>query len=245
MIRRVLRVAILVAVLGACANKSRPAAESRDTTTTKESSGLPLKSPVAVTVPGREFVFTVASVAGDVKGRVVGSSWHEGCPVPLADLRYVRVAHWGFDGDLSIGELIVHQDVTPDIESVFRTMFQAEFPIRSMRLVDDFGADDYASIKADNTSAFNCRMRTDTPGEWSQHSYGRAIDVNPLENPYVSASGTTAHPGSRTYLDRTNIRTGMVAAGDATVAAFAARGWEWGGTWDPPIDYQHFSRDGR
>ncbi len=176
---------------------------------------------------------------------MTGSSWRAGCPVGLDDLRYLRISHWELDGRVELGELVVHRDVVDDLRKVFRDLFDARFPIRSMRLVDDFGASDSASIEADNSSAFNCRMRTDSPGEWSQHSFGRAIDLNPIENPYVSASGTTPHSQSRGFLDRSDRRPGMIVASDAVVAAFAARGWEWGGLWARPTDYQHFSRDNR
>jgi poly-gamma-glutamate synthesis protein (capsule biosynthesis protein) len=111
-----------------------------------------------------------------------------------------------------------------------------------MRLVDDFGADDDASVTADNTSAFNCRPVTGGT-RWSQHSYGRAIDVNPFENPYVT-DGSVLVPGSATYVDRSNVRPGMILAGDAVVDAFTSRGWTWGGSWTSPIDYQHFSTSG-
>jgi poly-gamma-glutamate synthesis protein (capsule biosynthesis protein) len=162
--------------------------------------------------------------------------------VPLEDLRYLAIAFWGFDGQVRTGELMVHADVVDDMQAVFAALFAQRYPIRSMRLVDDFGADDDASIEADNTSAFNCRAVTGGSG-WSQHAYGRAIDVNPIENPYVS-SGSTSHAGSVTYLDRGNVRPGMITAGDAVVDAFAARGWSWGGYWSNPVDYQHFSASG-
>ena len=238
-------------LLGAC---SSSLATSRDggkraprsasaSSTTISTVGVPAISS-STTAPVPAFVFQVAPLDEAVRARVDGSSWRPGCPVPLDELRYVTVSHWGFDGGVSVGELVVNQDVTADLEVIFRSLFEARYPIRSMRLVDDFGADDYTSIEADNSSAFNCRPRTGSTSEWSEHSFGRAIDINPLENPYVSTSGTTTHPRSQPYLDRTNVRTGMIVAGDAVVTAFASRGWGWGGVWDPPIDYQHFSRNG-
>ena len=115
-----------------------------------------------------------------------------------------------------------------------------------MRLVDDYGASDYASIEADNTSAFNCRPATGS-SRFSEHAYGRAIDVNPIENPYVYPDGTTVHAASRPYLDRTRHRRGMAVPGGVLVRAFARAGWQWGGSWRPPsaTDYQHFSSTGR
>jgi hypothetical protein len=113
-----------------------------------------------------------------------------------------------------------------------------------MRLVDDYGADDFASIEADNTSSFNCRRATGST-RWSEHAYGRAIDVNPIENPFVYANGTTTHRASRPYLDRSRIRPGMAIAGRTLVKAFDAVGWGWGGRWSPTTDFQHFSATGR
>ena len=218
-------------LLGAC---SSSLATSRDggkraprsasaSSTTISTVGVPAISS-STTAPVPAFVFQVAPLDEAVRARVDGSSWRPGCPVPLDELRYVTVSHWGFDGGVSVGELVVNQDVTADLEVIFRSLFEARYPIRSMRLVDDFGADDYTSIEADNSSAFNCRPRTGSTSEWSEHSFGRAIDINPLENPYVSTSGTTTHPRSQPYLDRTNVRTGMIVAGDAVVTAFASRG---------------------
>jgi hypothetical protein len=204
----------------------------------------PLASSTTTTARAA-FELSVAPIEGTVRARVEGSSWRPGCPVPLEDLRYVRASIWGFDGAPHVGEVIVHADVVDAVGRALHTLYDERFPIRSLRLVDDFGADDFSSIEADNSSAFNCRKRTDSGDEWSQHSYGRAIDINPIENPYVSTTGTTAHATSRPYLDRTVVRPGMVTAGDSVVQAFAAVGWEWGGTWSGAVDLQHFSRDNR
>ena len=106
-----------------------------------------------------------------------------------------------------------------------------------------FGGNGYRSIDADNTSAFNCRPATGST-RWSEHAYGRAIDLDPLENPYVSG-GTTSHPASRRYLDRSLRLPGMIHPGDVVARAFAAEGWGWGGLWNGTRDYQHFSANGR
>jgi poly-gamma-glutamate synthesis protein (capsule biosynthesis protein) len=252
---RTVLVAGLLVVLAACGadgdggRSERTAAPTRPverpSTTTSTTVAIPsATSPTTTTVtaPPPVFGWTVAAVEGAVRARVEGSSWRTGCPVPLEDLRYVRVSHWGFDGAPHVGELVVHHEVVDGLQAVFAELFVRRFPIRMMRLVDDFGADDDASVTADNTSAFNCRPVTGGT-RWSQHSYGRAIDVNPFENPYVT-NGRVLVPGSATYVDRSNVRPGMILAGDAVVDAFAARGWTWGGSWSSPIDYQHFSTSG-
>ena len=173
-----------------------------------------------------------------------GTSWHPGCPVDVAQLRYVRISYWGFDGRGHLGEMVVNASVTGSLRRPFGALFAARFPIRRMRLVDRYGGSDFASIEADNTSAFNCRNTTGS-STWSQHAYGLAIDINPIENPYVFANGATTHPASDPYLDRSNVRPGMAVAGGTLVRAFDAIRWGWGGRWPPPTDYQHFSRKGR
>jgi hypothetical protein len=169
------------------------------------------------------------------------ASWRPGCPVPLEDLRYLRVSHVDFGGAAHTGELVVHADAADPTIEVFRRLYEQRFPIRSMRLVDDFGGSDDASMAADNTSAFNCRAVTGGTG-WSRHAYGRAIDLNPVENPYVRG-GTVLPPAGRGFLDRSPARPGMAEAG--AVAAFEAVGWSWGGSFSAGPDYQHFSADGR
>jgi hypothetical protein len=127
--------------------------------------------------------------------------------------------------------------------TVLRRLYAARFPIRRMRLVDAYGGSDFRSIEADNTSAFNCRHVEGTD-RWSEHAYGRAIDVNPIENPYVIGGGTS-HRASVRYLDRSRFRQGMAVEGGVLVRAFDAIGWGWGGRWSGVKDYQHFSASGR
>jgi hypothetical protein len=171
------------------------------------------------------------------------SVWRPGCPVALADLRRVGVPYIGFDSRIHRGALVVHRDVAPAIVRVMRTLYEARFPIRRMRPIEAYGGDDFASIEADNTSAFNCR-RVEGTARWSEHAYGRAIDVNPIENPYI-ANGRTSHPASVPYLDRSRYRKGMAVEGRTLVRAFDAVRWGWGGRWQSVLDLQHFSARGR
>jgi hypothetical protein len=170
------------------------------------------------------------------------SVWRRGCPVGFARLRHVSVPYVGFDRRVRRGAVVVHDAVAADVVAVFRVLYRAGFPIRRMRPIQRYGGDDFASIEADNTSAFNCRAATGSRA-WSQHAYGRAIDINPLENPYVSG-GRTSHRRSVPYLDRSRVRRGMIVEGGVVVRAFDARGWQWGGRWSGIKDYQHFSADG-
>ena len=186
---------------------------------------------------------TIRTVDAATAKLMTGVSWRPGCPVRIADLRRVQLTHWGFDRRRHVGELIVHKDVARSVVTIFHTMYSVRFPIRTMQRVDRFRADDDASMAANNTSAFNCR-RVAGSTSWSEHAYGRALDVNPVQNPYVSGS-TVSPDAGRAYLDRGHVRPGMVVAGDALVRAFATQGWGWGGTWSSAKDYQHFSRSGR
>jgi D-alanyl-D-alanine carboxypeptidase len=170
-------------------------------------------------------------------------SWRPGCPIPVNDLRLVTMTYWGFDDKPHTGELVVHEDVTDDITSVFRRLYEWRWPIYRMRLVDVYKADDFASIEADNTSAFNCRPVEGT-SNWSKHAYGRAIDINPRENPYVYADGSVSHKNARKFDKRPLRAPGVINPGDRVVRAFEQKGWEWGGSWAGAKDYQHFAKGG-
>jgi hypothetical protein len=203
--------------------------------------GLAVLAVAAALAPG--FHATVQRIPPAVRMQMTGVSWHSGCPVPLSDLRLLTLNYRGFDGRAHTGQLVANRDAAGTLVSVFRRLYAAGFPIRRMELVDRYGGDDYRSIEADNTSAFNCRAATGST-HWSQHAYGRAIDVNPIENPYVSG-GTSSHPASKPYLDRSRHRPGMAYEGGVLVESFRAAGWGWGGTWGGIKDYQHFSSNGR
>ena len=171
------------------------------------------------------------------------SSWRAGCPVGPGDLVAVEFAHWDDDGALRAGVLIVHRTVAPDIAFVVRTMYGTAFPLTSARPVDDFGGDDDRSMAADNSSAFNCRTVAGTTS-WSRHAYGTAVDLNPVRNPYVRGDQVEP-PAGAAWLDRSDVRPGMLVEGGSVVAAFDSIGWGWGGRWTSAQDHQHFSSDGR
>ncbi|GIF78101.1 hypothetical protein Asi02nite_76190 [Asanoa siamensis] len=174
----------------------------------------------------------------------LGKSWRAGCPVGPESLRRVTLTYWGFDDRPHTGVIVVHEDVAADVTTVFRTLFGKRFPIRGLEPVDAYGGSDDASMAADNTSAFNCRnaVASGRPS-WSVHAYGKAIDVNPVENPYVFGDKVLP-PAGREYLDRSTYRPGMAVKGGVLVKAFAAVGWKWNVGGANP-DYQHFSTTGR
>jgi hypothetical protein len=192
--------------------------------------------------PAAEFqaVFKAEAIPDDVRGRITGVSWKEGCPVPIGDLRLVTVTYAGFDGDSRTGELIMHKNAADEIVGIFKELYDARFPIERIELVDSYGADDSLSMAANNTSAF-CYRTVSGSQSLSKHAYGYAIDINPVQNPYVYGSYVSPEAG-REYTDRSDVRPGMIVEGDAAHRAFASRGWTWGGDWRNTIDYQHFQK---
>jgi hypothetical protein len=190
----------------------------------------------------------ISPITAEVKSRMLhGHSWHEGCPVDYHNLRYVRMTYLGFDGREHIGEMIVHKRVAKVLTQTFEALYDMRYPIRQMRLVSDYGGSDWKSIEADNTSAFNCRNATGST-RWSKHSYGRAIDINPIENPYISRNGHIAHKASLRYRKRSHTHDGSAAdravllKDDEAAKMFQRYGWKWGGNWYGVKDYQHFSQ---
>lgn len=170
----------------------------------------------------------------------LGSTWRPGCPLGPERLRRVELDHLGFDGRTHRGVLVVHEDLVAQVIEVFGQLQRLGYPIAKMRTVDAYpGADDELSMRDNNTSAFNCRG---IPGSqaWSYHAYGRAIDLNPLLNPYIGGSGAVEPANAGPYVDRTRTDPGILHAGDPAVLVFTDRGWRWGGDWRTPKDYQHF-----
>ena len=178
----------------------------------------------------------------------MGYSWTPGCPVGRSSLRYLTVNFWGFDGIRSRGALVVNASVARRTVTAFTRLYEQRFRIRQMRVMDSGwghnpkgpGADDYAAMQADNTSAFNCRYvgGEESRKVWSNHAYGAAIDINDFENPYVDGQGRVyPHPW---FLTRRSPHAGVFSSpSSASVRAFTGQGFRWGGAWSPP-DFQHF-----
>ncbi len=172
----------------------------------------------------------------------LGATWRPGCPVAPELLRRVEVNYVGFDGQTHRGELVVHQDVVADVTAIFEQLHRMHYPIAKMHTVADYpGAEDELSMEDNNTSAFNCRLLPSGRG-WALHAYGRAIDVNPLINPFIDGGGDIQPKTAGPYLDRNRTDPGILHGGDPAVRTFTDRGWRWGGDWRSPKDYQHFER---
>ena len=193
------------------------------------------------------FVGEVRRVGPWMRRELVGRNWHPGCPVAIGDLRHVHVTYRDFHGHIRTGPLVVHEDVAADVLWVFRRLFRAGFPIHRIELPPRYRPprpEDRESTR-NLTSAFNCRSATGNPASLSHHSYGWAIDINPLQNPYVRSDGSVLRRAVKPYVDRTLRRRGMIRAGDVVVRSFARIGWAWGGNWRTLKDYMHFSLTGR
>jgi hypothetical protein len=199
-------------------------------------------------LPGDGFTRVITAVPPDVLAR---STWKEECPVDAEDLRWVRLAFWGFDGRRHTGELLVNADAVDPMVQVFERLYTARFPLEEMRITRAEELDAEPTGDGNNTGAFLCRPVHGTT-TWAQHAYGLAVDVNPFQNPYIKPPDARGVPGdmlipelASVYLDRSRTAPGMIHPSDAVVQAFASVGWKWGGDWQRSKDYMHFSANGR
>lgn len=199
--------------------------------------------PPAVTArPSSAVLPTRAATVDPVTAAELGASWRPGCPVAPARLRRITLDHIGFDGQPHRGELIVHHQLVAQVIAIFDQLYRLHYPIEKMRPAGAYpGAADQLSMQDNNTSAFSCRDIPGT-GRWARHAYGRAIDLNPLVNPYIDSTGAFQPTNAAAYLDRARTDRGLLHDGDPAVRAFTDHGWGWGGHWQSPIDYQHFEQ---
>jgi D-alanyl-D-alanine carboxypeptidase len=186
-------------------------------------------------------LFSQQALPSKIIQKIKNKSWKTPAPIKLEDLAYLKITYFGFDGKPHLGCMIVHKKVAKEVLEIFQGLYRAKFPIEKIALIDDYGADDNRSMSANNSSALCVRPLTGEKHGFSRHSYGLAIDINPLQNPYVK--GKTVSPAAgKNYLDRTKPRQGMIIKGDVCYNAFIARGWQWGGEWKSLKDYQHFEK---
>jgi len=213
-----------------------PAPEPTPASTAPTTAATPA-APAPATVGGVRRPATVHPVtAADL-----GPAWRPGCPVGPDGLRRVELDHLGMDARIHRGSLVVDAGLVDEVIAIFDELLRLGYPIERMRTVDHYpDASDEASMADNNTSAYNCRDIPGT-GQWSWHAWGRAIDLNPLLNPYLDEHGVAPH-NAGPYLDRNRIDPGLLHDGDAAVRVFTDRGWRWGGHWRNPVDYQHFER---
>lgn len=188
--------------------------------------------------------FTIEEIGDSLFGRINGLSFNEKTPVAREDLRYLRILHTDFEGKIRIGELLCHKSIAGDLREIFLSLYKTSYPIESVRLIDDFAADDNASMVADNTSCFNTRT---VPGshKFSKHAYGMAVDINPFYNPLVKVRDgrqIVLPEDAAPFVDRTAMFDHKIDAADFANKEFRRHGFKWGGNWRSVKDYQHFEK---
>ena len=187
-----------------------------------------------------EPVFKAVPIPPAVEVRMRGSSYPEDAVIKLDDLRYLKLSYIDFEGRSQVGEMVCNKAIADDLVAIFRDLFEARYPIKSIRLIDDFGGDDDASMAADNTSCFNYRKKVGVR-ELSKHALGLAVDINPFENPYVRPSRIRPAE-AKAFADRTKDFPHKIDKEDLCYKLFRAHGFSWGGTWRSVQDYQHFEK---
>ncbi|MBB4700030.1 M15 family metallopeptidase [Sphaerisporangium siamense] len=231
-----------VAACGAAGTGATPSATAAPPSATTPSSPAPSSPapPEETPSPGPP---AFSSKVSEVTAAMLKGSWREGCPVGPDDLRKVTMTYWGFDDKAHTGELIVNKAVTGDVTAIFEKLYDWRFPIARMEPIDKYKGSDFDSIEADNTSAFNCR-RVAGSSSWSKHSYGKAIDIDPRENPWVEPDGSVSHKNAKPFADRPLHKPGVINPDDRVVRLFEKYGWQWGGYFNGAKDYQHFAKGG-
>ena len=191
--------------------------------------------------------FYCTALTEDIKARITGSSYpdtQEPLQISYEELSYVHVLHYDFEGQIQEGELICNQAVAQDLVEIFYELYESQYPIEKIRLIDEYSADDEASMADNNTSCFNYRT---VPGSTkrSNHSYGFAIDINPLYNPYVRTKDgreLVSPDNALPYADRSADFPHKIDRNDLCYRIFIEHGFTWGGSWNSSKDYQHFEK---
>lgn len=189
-------------------------------------------------------------IPDDIQNLMMGKSMKQGATITFDDLAYLKIPHYDFSGNITMGEMVVNRKLADEVLDIFAELFDIGYPIERMRLVDHYNASDFASIEDNNTSAFNYRVSTAGTGKLSKHALGCAIDINPQINPYVSSDGTGSHPNAEEYWSRDISKWTSDVAKQAYIGPdseiyniFVTKyNWEWGGAWTTYLDYQHFQK---
>lgn len=188
--------------------------------------------------------FYYEPLSEDLKKRVTGLSYKEDCPIPYEDLRYVSVLYVNLKGNTSAGELICNKAIAQDLVEIFYELYQADYQIEQIRLVDEYGADDVLSMQDNNTSCFNYRTVAGT-NRISMHGQGLAVDINPFFNPYITyrdGKECISPTGAEAYADRSKPFAYKIDENDLCYQLFTEHGFSWGGHWNHSKDYQHFEK---
>lgn len=187
-----------------------------------------------------ETIFMAEPLPEHIIDQIMGVSFHKNPHFGLDHLSYLTVTHVNFYGISMHGHIIVAASIAEEVLDIFQEIYEARFPIERIRLIDYYDADDELSMEDNNSVGFNFRYIANTQ-RLSNHAWGMAIDINPVQNPFYR-DGLVLPVAGAAYMDRDNVRPGMIVPGDAVYNAFISRGWTWGGHWRVPIDYHHFER---
>jgi hypothetical protein len=179
----------------------------------------------------------IVPLSPQMRTAMTGISWKPGCPVSLDDLRVVRVPYFGFDEQSHEGNLVVHKRFAAEALTIFQELYAIHFPINKVAPYEEYGPDIYA--ERDITVGFYCRKAQDSPGEWSGHAYGVAIDINPLQNPFLDAKEGWWPAVAATQAPR-DLGHGKISPTSEAFRIFARHGWAWGGFYVGEPDYMHF-----
>ncbi len=248
-VRKELTVCLLLSLLWCIA----PCAQDRTGSTATDNGLATLRSWKAgqtvdeesVSRFGEEKCFTSETIDDLTFSRMYGKSYKKDCTVPRSDLRLLKVLHRDYNSNIRLGELVCHKSISADLLDIFKTLYRVGYPIERMTLVDDYNADDEASMAANNTSCFNYRSIAGAK-KLSLHSQGKAIDINPRYNPCVKkrrdGSTTVSPKNGKPYADRTKRFTYKITQGDLCYKEFIRHGFKWGGAWKSLKDYQHFEK---
>jgi hypothetical protein len=231
---------------GAASERHTPVASHRATPapvvppSSSETTPAPEPQP---NTPG--FDSSISTLRGETLREVRKKNWHPGCPVPLSHLRVLTVDYHGFDGKVHSGPLVLNRRVVEDVRGVFARLYHAGFKIKHVALARKYKPNAHRyDDKRDVSASFNCRPATGNPGSISQHSYGWAIDINPIQNPYIGTDGKVLRRAAKPYVDRSIHAPGVIHADGVVVRSFERIGWGWGGNWSSIKDYMHFSLPG-
>ncbi len=185
--------------------------------------------------------FSADTISAAVKARMLGKSYpEEGAQIDWSDLRYLKLQYYDFNGRSRKGEMVCNKAIANDLLYIFKELYKAKYEIASIRLIDDFDGDDTRSMEANNSSCFNYRTKT-SGASLSAHARGMAVDINPLQNPYVKGE-VVEPPGAAEYADRSADFPHKITADDLCCKLFRERGFQWGGAWNTMKDYQHFEK---
>ena len=188
--------------------------------------------------------FTISEIPDTIFEFMQGRSYKADCTIPRSDLRYLIILHRNMDGQAVVGELVVNKEISADILDIMRELYEQNYPIEQVRLVDYYEGDDELSMAANNSSAFNWRTQTGSSAKISKHATGMAIDINPLYNPYYRFPyvNETVSPGGDLYMDRMWEFPFKIDEDDDCYRIFTEHGFKWGGSWNSLRDYQHFEK---